>query len=229
MSIKLSDLLAAIAGLDNASELKGFLTTYLADKDKEISQLEARVTTADTRLKTIASTLGVAEADVETTVKTLKKSATELEGAKTTNETLQTQNTELATKVKDLERRDKLTEFARVVGADRGVLIDLLPQDVEFEVGSEDKDGKTRRVGYIVGEKGKKIEFAEYVDGSDRLSRYKPAIFTQENNPPQTIPKLPTGKGGSEERPVVDKVVEDYTNKYRKPALDRIKQRFGQA
>jgi vacuolar-type H+-ATPase subunit I/STV1 len=180
--MNLTELLEALGKIeDKGAEYKSYLKKLIADKDAAIAVAESLSNSTDVRLSSFATSLGCKVEDLDSTIKELKKSKKDLETQNTVLETLKSKMSEAEIKYKSLERQGNLKEFSSRVGADFEVLKDLLPADIEVV---EDK----------VKVEGKELVFAEYVDATPALAKYRNSIFTVGSNPPKTPPKLPTGK-----------------------------------
>lgn len=222
----LAQILAALAALENGAELKQWLQNFIADKDKAVTDAESANNTANKRLSTIAKELGTDDAGIEESLRKIKGEAKELETATKQIDTLKGKVSTLEGTIKESARKETVASFASVVGADKDVLFDLLPSDAELTIAEIDNEGTKTKVGKIKID-GKDIDFVEHVSADPRLSRYKESIFTQQQNPPKTPPKMPTGKGNdTQNNPIGDTAKTIVTNNS-KNRLDKINQRFG--
>lgn len=221
--MKLSDIYNALADKENGEDLKSFLKQYLTDKDSEISKFQGQLTTAETRLKNIAASLDTTPDELETATKEVKTLKKELDLKTKEVENITGEKNKINEELAAVKRRELFTDFAAVVGGDRDVILDLLPPDTVVDIIEKEDNGKKRRFG-VVGDK--KVDFAEYVDNDSKLSKYKAAIFPQEKNPPQTPPKLPAGKGKDSNTSEATQVLTEWKNKYQKPVIESLRERF---
>lgn len=221
--MKLSDVLAALSGLDNGTELKTFLQTLVSQKDTAISEAEAKLSAVEARVKAIAASVGGDE--IEDKLKELKTTAAKLTSMQSEVDTYKTEAENLKTQVSQLDRKDKMTTFAQVVGADREVLMELLPQELEFATERIDDNGKSIDRGYVVIDK-KKLTFSDYVKQDAKLSKFAASIFPNTTQPTPSNIKLPSGKNSDTPAPSSTEALKTYMGTFRKGIVDRVAEKY---
>lgn len=186
----LSAILKILESAENGAELKQWLNTHLSDKDTAIAEQRGEAEKVVKQLRSLGKILGVAPEAVEEKLKEVAGVAATVATLKSSEENLKQKLTEAEKRAAKVEHLANLREFSATVGANFEVLAELLPTDLTFKVDTKDEV----RQGFITVE-GKDVLFADFVEGDEKLRKYRGSIFTTKENPPKTPTKLPTGKG----------------------------------